>query len=523
MTAWAGSDSPFPRDAHSKNFGRPVTEAMTAWAGSDADISRDERSDLFDRPVTESVTEWARSDTDFTSEEDLEFCGRPVTESMTARAGSDIDYPNGEHLEFCDRPVTESVTARAADTEELLVMNVSTVTIELSELRTRVLGETDTRDIPVYKENCTPERRWQEKISPGAHVQVVRSDNQWNSMDYCFGVCKKADSVNRSGTGSCWNCLCWIVWGYRMVAIVIKDRLHRIDLCTEDRRVCTSRPGLVGNPMTPCDIISVYTKMNEKFKGGINNVMLRNNDPVDSRYHQRWVDNRHWSWTHTSVHAKPIWEKGRFGCMETPVRDADWSVECSVGLSPVGDIKIEYIRDPVNRGQSTDAAPLTELLDFYTLLHVYNNCATGSALSWTFCNTVWDNISSEELTRRCSDFSVCQTMNVAALVDDWSGVTFNVELCIPWDAPEAVVDINSVELVSLGSFPNKVGLFGRRKDAAVSRILLGRDSRSVRFLVPDSCSVDRSYHDVTVVDMEDEREPMVTLAEVVSARSRADA
>ena len=63
-----------------------------------------------------------------------------------------------------------------------------------------------------------------------------------------------------------------------------------------------------------------------------------------------------------------------------------------------------------------------------------------------------------------SDFSVCQTMDGAALVDDRSGVTFNAELCIPWDAPEAVVDIDSAELVSLGSFPDKVGLFGRRKD-----------------------------------------------------------
>ena len=116
--------------------------------------------------------------------------------------------------------------------------------------------------------------------------------------------------------------------------------------------------------------------------------------------------------------------EGLFGCLDTSVRDADWSVECSVGLSPVGDIRIEYIRDPVDRGQSTDAAPLTELLDFYTLLHVYSNCATGSASTWTFCNTVWDNISNEELTRRCSDFSVCQTMNGAALVDDRSGVTY---------------------------------------------------------------------------------------------------
>ena len=218
------------------------------------------------------------------------------------------------------------------------------------------------------------------------------------------------------------------------------------------------------------------------------------------------------------MRGKPIREKGLFGCVDTPVRDADWSVECSVGLIQVGDIRIEYLRNPVDRGQSTDAAPLTKLLDFYTLLHIYNYCAAGSALSWTFCNTVWNNISVEELTRRCSDFSVCQTMNGAALVDDRSGVTFDVELCIPWDAPEAVVDINLAEVVTLGSFPDKVELFGRRKDAAVSRILLGRDSRSVQFLVPDARGLDRSFHDVTVVDMEDKREPMVTLADMTRLR-----
>ena len=109
-------------------------------------------------------------------------------------------------------------------------------------------------------------------------------------------------------------------------------------------------------------------------------------------------------------------------------------------------------------------------------------------------------------------------MNGAALVDDRSGVTFNAELCIPWDAPEAVVDIDSAKLVSLGSFPDKVGLFGRRKDAAVSRILLGQDSRSVRFLVPDARGLDRSNHDVTVLDMEDERELIVKLADMTRLR-----
>ena len=192
--------------------------------------------------------------------------------------------------------------------------------------------------------------------------------------------------------------------------------------------------------------------------------------------------------------------------MDTPVRDADWSVEYSVGVIPVGAIRIGYLRDPVDRGQSTDAAPLTELLIFYTLLNFYNCCAARSALSWTFCNTVWNNICVEELTRRCSDFSVCQTMSGAALVDDRSGVTFD---------PEAVVDINSAEVVTLGSFPDKVG---RRKDAAVSRILQGRDSRSVRFLVPDARGLDQNFHDVTIVDMDDEREPTVTPTDMTHLR-----
>ena len=133
-----------------------------------------------------------------------------------------------------------------------------------------------------------------------------------------------------------------------MAAIVIEARFDGIDLFTENRRVFTRGPGLVGNPVTPCDVIRVYTKMNENFKGGINNVMMRSNAPVDSRYLQRCADNGHRSLAHASVRGKPIWENGRFGCVDTPVRDPDWSVEYSVGLIPVGDIRIDYLRDPVD-------------------------------------------------------------------------------------------------------------------------------------------------------------------------------
>ena len=92
----------------------------------------------------------------------------------------------------------------------------------------------------------------------------------------------------------------------------------------------------MGNPGTPCDVICVYTKMKETFKGGIDNVIIRHNYPIDSRYHQRCADNRHQSLAHASARDKPIRGKGRFGCMDTPVRDADWSAEYSVSFRTSG-------------------------------------------------------------------------------------------------------------------------------------------------------------------------------------------
>ena len=153
-------------------------------AGSENDITSDENSNLFDRPVTELATAWAGIETDSLSE---------------------------EHVKCCEQPVTESMTARVPDTEEPLVMRVSTITMELSELGTSACSETDISDIPVFKECVIRERRRPVKVSSDANTQVVISHYQWSGRDYCFGVCKKADSVNRSGIGLCWDCLCWLV------------------------------------------------------------------------------------------------------------------------------------------------------------------------------------------------------------------------------------------------------------------------------------------------------------------------
>ena len=221
---------------------------------------------------------------------------------------------------------------------------------------------------------------------------------------------------------------------------------------------------------------------------------------------------------HALARDKPIREKGRFGYTGTPVTDADWLYGRAVLFVPVENVRIGDIRSAVDRRQSTDAAPVTESLALYTFLRLYDNCAAGYTLSWTFCDTVLENLRAPEQWLRCGILPVYRTMEGATLVDDRVGVTFDVELCVPWDAPEAVVDINSADVVTLGSVPDKVGLVGRRKDAAPSRILQGRDSQSVRFLVPDVRGVDQNFHDVAIVDMDDEREPKVMLADLCHLR-----
>ena len=119
--------------------GRKDNRGRRSRAGSEYDITNDENYNLFDRPVTESAMAWAGIDKDTLSE---------------------------EHVKCCEQPVTESITVRVPDTEEPLVMRVSTITMELSEVGTSACSETDLGDIPVFKESVIPERRRPVKYQP---------------------------------------------------------------------------------------------------------------------------------------------------------------------------------------------------------------------------------------------------------------------------------------------------------------------------------------------------------------------
>ena len=85
-------------------------------------------------------------------------------------------------------------------------------------------------------------------------------------------------------------------------------------------------------------------------------------------------------------------------------------------------------------------------------------CTAGFSSSGTFCST---------------DFVLL------------AGITFGVELYVPWDSPEAVVDISSEGVVPLRN-------------------------------LPDCRGVDQNFHDVTIVDMGEVLESSVSIPELLA-------
>ena len=93
----------------------------------------------------------------------------------------------------------------------------------------------------------------------------------------------------------------------------------------------------------------------------------------------------------------------------------------------------------------------------------------------------------------------CWTMDADrfSTVDNRAGVTFGVELYVPWNAPEMAVDLSSASAVPLRNVPDVFGMIRHRDSAIESRVLQGRDARSIRVLIPDCRGLDQNFHDVT--------------------------
>ena len=73
-----------------------------------------------------------------------------------------------------------------------------------------------------------------------------------------------------------------------------------------------------------------------------------------------------------------------------------------------------------------------------------------------------------------------------SIVDNRAGVTFGVELYVPWDAPEMVVDLSSASTVPLRNVPYVFGMVGHwRRCARRRKCNTDRNSRrSVSFVAP---------------------------------------
>ena len=170
---------------------------------------------------------------------------------------------------------------------------------------------------------------------------------------------------------------------------------------------------------------------------------------------------------------------------------------------------VGFIRRTVEHGQSIVAVTVTGSLEFPTLSsrRDADSIYRPSTLR-DYCDTDWS------LPLLCQTNGVAMDAAGFSIVDNRAGVTFGVELYVPWDAPEMATDLSAKGTVPLRDVQDGFGMCGHRKRATESRILQGRDARSVRVLVPDCRGLEQNFHDITVVDMGDLPESEVSIPEL---------
>ena len=198
-------------------------------------------------------------------------------------------------------------------------------------------------------------------------------------------------------------------------------------------------------------------------------------------------------------------------CVGGSVDCSDWPLaSCAVDFS-AGGVWIGYIRPVLWDRSLIDAAPVTGSLVSSALFDCRNVYCTAG---FTFCSTDCVLLAGFGLFLRRVGECLTLATNGAELVEDRAGITFGVELYVPWDAPEAVVDISSEGVVPLRHIPDVIGLVGRREGTAESCVLHGRDVRSIQVLVLDPLGMDQNFHDVTIVDMGDVPESSISIPEL---------
>ena len=117
---------------------------------------------------------------------------------------------------------------------------------------------------------------------------------------------------------------------------------------------------------------------------------------------------------------------------------------------PPGGVWIDFIRQALEDSQSIVAAPVTGSLVSPTLFSCRDAiCTDISSIYCIVCGTDW--VLPAGYRVMLPEYVECGTMDadVFSIVDNRAGVTFGVEVYVPWDAPEMAVDLSSAGTVPL--------------------------------------------------------------------------
>ena len=139
---------------------------------------------------------------------------------------------------------------------------------------------------------------------------------------------------------------------------------------------------------------------------------------------------------------------------------------------------------------------VVKILLFYAPVCCLAVCCAAEISSWLLfggTDCIW--LAGCGLFFRQVSVTLVMATDSAAVAGGRAGITFGVELVVPWDAPEPVVDLHSDNVMDLETVPDVLGL-------------------SVRALVPDTRVLERGFYDVTIVDMGDLPESSVSMDEL---------
>ena len=103
-----------------------------------------------------------------------------------------------------------------------------------------------------------------------------------------------------------------------------------------------------------------------------------------------------------------------------------------------GGVRIVYIRRALTGSSSLDATPVTGSLLFYATVCCLAVCCAAEFSSWVLfggIDCIW--LAGRGLFFRQVSVTLVMATDSAAAAGGQAGITFGVELVVPWDAPES--------------------------------------------------------------------------------------